>query len=232
MIDAAREGYFFNNDPNYKPEAATLQSFPELYAIVSRRLRAGRRGRALRGDLPSARQGRRVARRRNPVAKFAAGPGHKRGDGKMRRLVGAGIAKRDGGADCRACRSRWRNCGSSRPEAEQAIIWSGSIAGRPRRGSVSFRRAAPERESRAVARLPRLDGRRAARQRPDRQDRDRVARFRRQGSGDRGRQGLQEGMVKREDYRNAQSSPAIGELSAATSSPPPRQAPIGDGQKG
>ena len=35
VIDAAREGYFFNNDPNYKPEAATLQSFPELYATVS-----------------------------------------------------------------------------------------------------------------------------------------------------------------------------------------------------
>ena len=36
VIDAAREGYFFNNDPNYKPEAATLQSFPDLFAIVSK----------------------------------------------------------------------------------------------------------------------------------------------------------------------------------------------------
>ena len=36
VIDTAREGYFFNNDPNYKPEAATLQSFPDLFAIVSK----------------------------------------------------------------------------------------------------------------------------------------------------------------------------------------------------
>ena len=151
VIDAAREGYFFNNDPNYKPEAATLQSFPELYSIVSQRLRAGRRGRALRGDLPAARQGRCVARRRNPVAKFAAGAGHKRGDRKMRRLVGAGIAKRDGRADRRA---RPAGRGTMDPRVrrvEQAIIWSGSTAGRPRRGSGSFLRA--EAQSEKVVRL-------------------------------------------------------------------------------
>ena len=143
VIDAAREGYFFNNDPNYKPEAATLQSFPELYATVSERLRAGRRGRALRGDLPSARQGRGVARGRNSVAKFAAGPGHQRGDGEVRRLVGPGAspnataeltvapAQPVGGAVDPRVRRRSRR-----------LFGLASIAGRPRRGSDSFRQAA------------------------------------------------------------------------------------------
>ena len=36
VIDTVRDGYFFTNYPDFRPETSDLRSFPELYAIVSR----------------------------------------------------------------------------------------------------------------------------------------------------------------------------------------------------
>ena len=36
VVDAIRDGYFFNNDPEYDPKTSNLRSFPALYDIVAR----------------------------------------------------------------------------------------------------------------------------------------------------------------------------------------------------
>ena len=163
VIDAAREGYFFNNDPNYKPEAATLESFPELYAIVSRdyeQIAGNERCAAiyLRRDKVAALRAAEIPLRSSPPVLVTSSGTEKCGDWWAPEPPNA---------------TAELTVEPAQPVAELWVLASGGGVGdylvRRDRGTTQarirfhFGERRPERESRAVARLPRLDGRRPAR---------------------------------------------------------------------
>ena len=163
MIDAAREGYFFNNDPNYKPEAATLESFPELYAIVSRdyeQIAGNERCAAiyLRRDKVAALRAAEIPLQSSPPVLVTSSGTEKCGDWWAPEPPNA---------------TAELTVEPAQPVAELWVLASGGGVGDylvrrrsrndPSADPIHFGEWRPERESRAVARLPRLDGRRPAR---------------------------------------------------------------------